>query len=467
MFMEDDDLDGLSCHAFPGGARTSMVLHERRELKGFTERNQIADENLSAKPTNSRSPDSGGRARAIVALLLFLAPIMPSFAQESLRSPILRPSNAGFRPGEGHFLRIGPFGGTVTGSAGVGFNDNYNVTESNKISDFYTFQELDFDLSWVMTRLNRIDFRMGAQLEQDFLSNGHSGLHLSIAPESNLQFQFQVADVRFQLFDRVSYANDPISDPTISGTSNLNRFSNTAGTIIDWILHKATVETGFLWTYTDESTAGRLVTSANSTAAVSGVRNDYRIPTSIIFNFSPTVFYGVDTTLIKSTAPGFSDANAINVGGFVRGRLTRLVDVTFHAGAYYIDAGSVPPVNWDLNITVRDQINRDLQAYASFVRDIQFGVGNQLNELNEFNFGASYNLTRNWSVSGSPFVNFGRQFGVNAEHFDQYGFRVETDLKLSKRWTGAVAYRLVRRDSNLVNRSYTQNQITCSLNYAF
>jgi hypothetical protein len=468
MFTEDDDMDGLRCHAFLGGTRALRVLRERRGVKGFMERDQIADENLPAKTRNPCFADSGRRAKAIGALLLFLMPAMPLLAQETLRSYNRIPSVAGFRPGGGTFLRIGPFGGTLTGGAGVGFNDNYNATESHKITDWYTFQTLNFDLSWVISRLNRIDFTLGAALQEDFLSNGNSGVRLSVAPQSTLEFQFQVADFRITLFDNLSYTNDPITDPTVSGSGNLNRFSNAAGATVEWLLHNATVSLGFLWTYTNQSTSGSIAANTSSSVrAVSGERNDYRIPAALIFNFSPTVFYGVDTTAIKSTAPGFSDANAVNVGAFVRGYLTRLVDVDFHAGVYYIDAGSVPPVDWDLSVSIRDQINRSLQAYLSFVRDISFGVGNQLSDLNSFYFGAAYNLTRHWTISSQPFVNFGHTFGFGGEHFTQYGFQVGSDLKLSKRWTGSITYRLVRRDSNLLNRSYTQNQVSCSINYAF
>jgi hypothetical protein len=466
MFMEGDDMDGPRCHAISGGAKACKVLGRRGGVKEIAEKDQFSDDNLYFKQTSSPA-SSDGRAKGIFALLVFLVSTVSSFAQESLRTPLLRPAYAGFRPVTGSFLRIGPFGGTLTGGVGAGFNDNYFTSDTNKVSDFYTFQELNFDLSWVISRLNRIDFKLGAQLEQDFLSNGASGMHLSLSPETNLQFQFQIADLRFLVYDRFSYANDPVSDPAVSGTGNLNRLANTAGITVDWILHNATVEVGFLHTYTDQSSAGSIVTSANNVSAVSGERQDFRIPASIIFNFSPTVFYGVDATAIKSTAPGFSDANAINVGGFVRGRITRLVDVELHAGAYFIDAGSVPPVDWDLTVTLRDQINRDLQAYASFVRDIRFGVGNDLSELNTFYFGASYNLTRNWTVSGQPFVNFGHQFGTGGEHFNQYGVQAETDLKLSKRWMGQISYRWVQRNSNVADRSYTQNQIFCSLNYAF
>jgi hypothetical protein len=466
MFTEDDDMDGPRCHAFSGGAKAQGILQEWWEIKGFAERNELSDDNFRTTKTRS-APGSGRRTRAVVTLLLFLTFTVSSLAQESLRAPITRPTIAGFRPIPGNFIRIGPFGGDLNAGLGVGFNDNYNETPTGKISDWYTFQGLDFDLTWVMSRLNRLEARMGAQLIEDFPSRGTGGLRLSIAPESNLEFQFQVADFRFRVFDLISYTNDPVSEPSTAGTAHLNRFSNTAGTTVDWILHKATIETGFLWTYTNESTTGQIITQANNRAVVNGERNDFRIPSSIIFNFSPTVFYGADVVAIKSTAPGFSDANAINVGGFVRGYLTRLVDIDLHAGVYYIDATSVPPVNWDLRLTLRDQINRDLQAYVSFVREIQFGVGNQLEENNWFYVGTSYNLTRKWNVSAAPFGVFGKQFGAGAEHYNQYGVQAVTAVKLSQRWLGSISYRWVRRNSNLSNRSYSQNEVTCSLNYAF
>jgi hypothetical protein len=466
MFTEHDDVDGPHCHASSGGANACRMLGEPMGMAEFAPENQFSNDNLFTKPTSS-PPGSNGRAKAIVLLFVFLAATVSSFAQESLRTVLVRPEYAGFRPVPGSFLRIGPFGGTLTAGAGAGFNDNYFTTPTNKVSDYYTYQELDFDLSWVISRLNRIDFKVGAMLEEDFLDNGHTGVHLTVSPESLLQFQFQVADFRFLLYDRLSYVNDPVSDPTVSGTGNLNRFGNTAGITVDWILHKATVEAGFLYTYSNGSTSGSVLSQANNRTVVSGERNDFRIPASLIFNFSPTVFYGVDVTAIKSTAPGFSDANAINAGGFIRGRLTRLIDFEFHAGGYAIDAGSVPSTDWDLTVVVRDQINRDLQAYASFIRDITFGVGNQLSDLNSFYFGAIYNLTRNWTISGQPFVDFGHTFGTGGEHFNEFGIQAQTGLKLSKRWLGQVNYRWVHRDSNLSNRSYVQNQVFFSINYAF
>jgi hypothetical protein len=482
MFTEDDDMDGPRRYEFSGGAKAGKMSREPKVVAELARESQRANAHLCTKPKSS-PPGSNARAKGIVLLFLCLTPAVSSFAQESLRTVLVRPEYAGFRPVPGSFLRLGPFGGTLTAGAGAGFNDNYFATRHGKVSDWYTFQDLNFDLSWVMSRLNRIDFTVGAALQEDFLSNGHNAVHLTVSPQSLLQFQFQVADFRFLLYDRLSYVNDPISDPTVSGTGNLNRFGNTAGITVDWLLYKATVEVGFLYTYSNGSTSGSTLSQASNPTAVSGERNDFRVPASLIFNLSPTVFYGVDVTASKSTAPGFSDANAINAGAFMRGRLTRLIDVDIHAGGYAIDAGrSVPSADWDLTVVVRDQINRDLQAYASFIRDITFGVGNQLSELNSFNFGASYNLTRNWTVSGQPFIDFGHTFGtgsvqppvgfsqaftVAGERFDQFGVQAQTDLKLSKRWLGRVNYRWVHRDSNLAGRSYVQNEVFFSINYAF
>jgi hypothetical protein len=466
--MRDDDLYRCARPGNPGGWVASPTLEGRRAG--------------ARQPTGSKKmPDHPGihstrlnsyglwAARAntigLLAFCLFVH-VTSSFAQYSLRSPYVPSPYANFRPYENAtFLRLGPIGGSLSAGLGTDYTDNYFLTETNKISAFEVYQLLNLDLTWVLTPRNRIDLNLGGKLSEVFPSSGHILFLPAFSPESSAQFQFAVSNFRFKVFNRFAYIQDPVADPGISNTSNLNEFNNTGGVSVDWLLHQATVNLTFDDTYDYAAPGG---TTSSTTSPTGGTRNTIRGSSALALNYSPTIVYGMEATAAHSVSPGNPDANAVDLGPFARGQLTRLFDIDLHAGVYFVRAPNTNPVNYYISITLRDQINRQLQAYLSFIRDLEFSTASNLAENNFCSLNAEYLLAKNLRLSGGAFVNFGTlATGPNSGNYTQFGVQAGPDLTLGKRLTASFRYRLVRQSSDVAGNGYTQNLISCQLTYAF
>ncbi|MBV9672002.1 MAG: hypothetical protein JO076_04160, partial [Verrucomicrobia bacterium] len=147
-------------------------------------------------------------------------------AQERVRTTSPFPLQT-FRRPEEYFFRLGPVDGQVTASTGILFTDNANLVNTGAISRTSFFQALDLTAIWELSQFNQLQINLGGRLTEDFYSKGKSQVYPSIAPDSLIQFQFSVGLVLVRLYDQISYIQDPTSQPTATGTTNLNLFTNT------------------------------------------------------------------------------------------------------------------------------------------------------------------------------------------------------------------------------------------------
>src|SRR6202007_1217070 len=98
------------------------------------------------------------------------------FQEESIRTPEPpRYQNFAFNPSQPVLFRAGPFSGTGDVGLGYTFNDNANTTTTttngtSKLSLNQIFENLDLNLAWVLSPLNRIDVQLGGQLQENFYS---------------------------------------------------------------------------------------------------------------------------------------------------------------------------------------------------------------------------------------------------------------------------------------------------------
>src|SRR5258707_2838643 len=161
-----------------------------------------------------------------------------------------------FTPEQQVLFRAGPFSGTGDIGLGYTFNDNANAigttnTGISKLSLNQIFENLDLNLAWVLSPLNRIDVQLGGQLQENFYSNGTNALNVAILPGSQIRLQATVGDVLFQTYEQFAIVQDPVSDPTIAGQTNLNRLTNTMGISASVPLYRAVAGLELDYTYSD------------------------------------------------------------------------------------------------------------------------------------------------------------------------------------------------------------------------
>ena len=413
----------------------------------------------------------------MVSVVACLVPITASQAQERIRTAARELEIQEFRKPE-TFVRLGPFQEELTGFTGIDITDNSNIVHTGKISRVSIFEGFNLNTIWTLSHINQLVFNFGGRLREDFYGNGTSNVNFSIAPNSQLQFKFAIDDVQVRLYDNFSYTQDPTTNPVATNTTYLNSFNNIIGAEVKKDLNQAIFTLSGDYSYNNESgTNAQGQTSGSS----SGTRNTFRVGSSLGFRWTPTVLYGIETSLSRTNGSSArvrgvsSNVNSINLGPFIRGEITRLTDVDFGVGATLLDAKpSVPPTCYVL-AAVRHQFNRNFQLILSGSHELIFTTGADITEEYTFQAAAQLDLTRFITFTATPFLLLGdskngsNQFNTGniRGNFKEYVIEASLRWRPRRRLSTAVTYDFRRRDAETATGSYSQNTISFEINYVF
>ena len=432
-----------------------------------------------------RLTDFGRLENHFLAAALALAVAGPSvsvfgqeFPQESIRTPEPpRYQTFAFNPEQPVLFRAGPFSGTGGVELGYNFNDNADTTGTtttgiSKLSLNQIFENVDLTLAWVLSPLNRIDVQLNGQLQENYYSNGANELNVAIQA-SQIRFQVTVGDVLLQAYEQFSLEEDPVLDPTIAGATNLNRLSNTLGMSASVPLYRAQAGLELDYTYSDilggggpgGSGVGGGGTASQQTAII---KNSLHVGGNFGFEIAPSLTLGVEVNASHNTGAGSFDTNVISGGGFLRGKLTRLIEVDTGAGILIGEGPGVDQPQYYVYLSARHEVSRNLALLLGISRDIEFSSGEGVALINDFHIAAQLRASRRWTVEASPFVSFGDvSTGTLPGRFTQYGVTVDSLYLLSGHISIDLNYRYVRREGEGPSSSYTQNLFGFAVRYEF
>jgi hypothetical protein len=406
-------------------------------------------------------------------LYLILATSLP--AQERVRSAAPPLPIESFKRSPEAFFYFGPFQEILDGSVGVQYTDNVNLAATDKISDLSFIQQLSLNTTWVISHLNKLEFNLGGELMENFYGNGRTQTTFGIDPNSIIELKFDISDVQVRLYDQISYAQNPTTDPTATNTANLNSFTNTIGAAIDKDFSLAVLSLTADYTYNTQS--GQNVQGQNN-PTTSGTRETFRVGSDLTFRWTPTIVYGINTVATRSTGLNSANVNSLNFGPFINGKLNRALEFDLSGGLSVVETTPSVPLGYYLSVALRYPINRHLQVLASGSHDLVFTNGTNLTEETVLRAGAQMNITRQISFSLSPFVNFGEVktasvgSGATTGPYTQLGLTASLAWQPRRRWTTTLSYDYVRRESSAVQAgatsdSYIQNTLSLQIGYSF
>jgi hypothetical protein len=394
---------------------------------------------------------------------------VPLKAQERVRTSAGRLPIESFLNPEA-FFRIGPLQEAVTGTAGVQYTDNADLTNTNKVSRFRIFQGLNLDTVWLLSHYNKLELIFGGQLNEDFLGNGKNQLNGSISA-SGIQFQFAISNFQVRLFEDFSYVQNPTTNPAATNTTNLNSLTNTIGAAIDADLGIAILSLSGDYTYNNQSGSNA---QGQTNSSTTGTRNSFRVGPALTFQWSQNIQYGINASLSRTNGSGgengsgTSNVSSLSVGPFIKGKLSRFTDFNLAGGALLVNATPSVPTSYYFNGVLRHQLNRNWQIILSGSHDLVFTTGTNLTEENTVAIGTQMNLTRFITFTVSPLINFGDvKNGVNSGNFTQYGIEAGLGWKPHRRWSTGLIYYFIRRNGTSASDSYIQNTVTLQVNYRF
>jgi len=392
-------------------------------------------------------------------------------AQELVRTAELQPQILSFKKPEVTF-RIGPFQETLGASLGIEYTDNVNLTNTNKLSDFSVTQGLDLNTTWVISHLNQLQFNFAGGVVEDFYGNGRNDVNVTIDPGSLVQFQFAVSDFLFKVYDQFSLVQNPTSTGYATNTANLNSLANTVGASVEHDLNIAVLTLSADYTYTNQTGT---TASGKTNTGTTGTINSFRIGSSLAFNYSPKVTYGIEDSLTRSSSPGEANVNSFSIGPFLKGSFGPDLDLDLAAGASLVETTPSVPTDYYVSAAMRYQINRFWQLIFSAAHDLQFNTGTNLTEDNHFHLRTQLEITRFITIAAEGFYDFGNvltttpTIGIatpNTGPYKQFGSDVGLTWQLRKHISSTLAYTYTRREAK-APYSYVQNLVTLSISYKF
>jgi hypothetical protein len=411
------------------------------------------------------------------SIILFLVLASTLRAQERVRTSAEAPLITSYRRSPEAFFYLGPFQEELAGALSVQYTDNVDLSHTNKISDLSFTGALNLNTTWVISHLNQVEFNFGGDIINHFYGTGRTAVDFAIAPNSKIEFKFEVGDYKVRLYDQFSYTQNPTSDPSATNTANLNSLSNTIGVAVDSDLNIAVLTLSADYTYNTQSGTN---SEGQTAASTTGSRQTFRAGPTLTFRLSPVILYGINIEATRSSSASSANVNSLNFGPFINGKLSREFEFDLAVGASIVHTKPSVPLGYFYSADFRYQINRHWQLIFSGSHELIFTTGTGLTEENLFRLGTQLDLTRFTTFSLAPFVDFGEvkttvQNSTSSQGpYTQFGITASLGWTPRKRWSTSLSYNFVRRESSatfgtgtLSSQNYIQNMLSLSVGYSF
>ena len=368
---------------------------------------------------------------------------------------------------EHYNLAVGPLRLNLAAGVGLEYNDNINLSDHDRQSDFIFRPSLNVDTVWQLSDLNTLRFSMGLSYAKYFQHTEYDTRGILFSPNSELAMTVMVGQVSLTVRDRFSYQEDPYAIPTISNTAVFRRYENLAGVQADWDMNSITHLTlGYnhynLWAIGD--------TFAESSHSIDTV---FLRPS---LKVAPAASVGIDASasFIQYDNNVFNNGKSILVGPYVDWALTDSTRLYAEGGYqdYLSDGGGeIGNVGDNNSYYIKTEVDNRLTDFfnqrLSFSKTIEAGYTSQYYELWHVEYAADWKLTPDFTFDPILFYEHYRASGGATENGDRFG----TDLGLRYTLTPSVTlgadYRFVLNDSNVVDSSYYQNMVLLSMFYNF
>jgi hypothetical protein len=364
-------------------------------------------------------------------------------------------------------LAVGPVRVNIAAGVGLEYNDNVNLSDHDRQSDFIFRPSLDVDSIWQLSEMNTLRFSIGLSYAKYFQHTEYDTRGVLFSPNSELAFTALVGQVTVTLRDRFSYQEDPYAVPTISNTAEFRRYENLVGAQADWDMNPLVhVTLGYdhynLWVVSKE------FEEASHSIDTVFLRPSYKI--------APTVTLGMDASAsyIEYQHDVFDNGTSVLVGPYVDWSVTDSTRIYVEGGYQdFLDngGGTVGSVNDDDSYYVKAEIDNRLtdsfNQRLSLSRTIEAGYTTQYYELLHVEYAADWKMTPDLVFDPVIFYEHYNTSGGFEESGDRFG----TDLGLRYILTPSVTlgadYRFVLNNDTTPDSDYYQNLVLLSLFYNF
>lgn len=356
----------------------------------------------------------------------------------------------------------GSFRATMTGE----FNDNINLSEHGKVSDFYLGPLVGVGLFYPISHRNILSMDLGVGYRWYVENSNLSTVH--ITPDTHVDYRFWLKDVQVNVHDDFRVQIDPTSRPELSGgVFNYRRFINNAG--IDF---GGQPWESWSWTAGYNHTLDRTLNNEFKSLD----RNAHTFNGGLYHVWSPrwtTGIYGAYTIndyvlRIQNNNTGWS------IGPTVVWKPTEFLvfdGSVMHTRYDYSTTGSIADISDFQGVTfqagARHTINSRMHHALRLRRSLELGLASNFTDAYALQYELNARVTGAVSLTGTFVYQHFSVSGTGGEDGDQMIFQLGSYFKLSPRCTLGLSYVLGLKNSALADRDYTQNRVTVELTRRF
>lgn len=364
-------------------------------------------------------------------------------------------------------LLVGPVRFRVSATMGVEFNDNINLSQSDKQSDVIFRPQVNFDAIWPITQLNTLQFDIGMSYAVYAQHSSDDTNGVLISPGSRLAFDIFIGDFRINIHELPSLQQDPIAEVQLNNTADYGRFENTAGISVLWDLNKVLVTLAYDH-YNFVSTTSEFDYLNRNAEILAGT-----VSVAVASNTN----VGIESNSVYS----YYNQNVMNdsldaaIGGFVETQISSYLKLRAAAGYQWInfdDTGSVDDSSdlssYYVNVLISNRLNANISQSVSAGHETQLGVNSNYITLTYVRYTTNWTIIRNTMISTEFFYEDGQDSGgFIDEHLQRYGAAVSLGYQLTPHVTLGLRYQYTQKQSDVAGRDYKQNRVSLDGTYSF
>jgi hypothetical protein len=297
-----------------------------------------------------------------------------------------------------------------------------------------------------------------------------------ISPNSMLDFNVYVGDVRFNIYDMLSIQEDASSQPQLSGTQKFRRLENTLGIKADWDLNKIVLSGGYEHQTFKALNNGSVTTNGQTFSGL-----DHEVDAvfgQVGYKMNPKMLTGLRGNYSKTTYTGDQQNNSTStaLAVFLDGQLTKHISAALSLGYQMEEFSSGGAIGDNSNfnsyifdMSVKHELNRIYNHTLSVSRYSMGGIGTNYTEIQEVDYSFTWDLIKETSLNGMAFFQTVKNSGSgpDAESADRYGFSIIAVHRLFRSWDLGLGYDFLMKDSNIPENDYLQNRVHLDLTYSF
>ncbi len=368
---------------------------------------------------------------------------------------------------ERYNLMAGPVRFNVAAGAGLEYNDNIELSDHHRQSDFIFRPSLNIETVWPLSELNTLRFSLGLSYAKYFDHSEFDTRGVLLSPNSEVAMTVHVGDVAITVRDRFSYQEDPFDLPVLSGVAVYRRFENLVGLQADWAINATTTLTGGynhynLWTRDHD------FDSLEQSVDTLYLRPSIKVAPAASIGLNGSVNW------VQHTHDILNDGTSYLVGPFVDIGLTESTRVYLEAGYqnFSFDNGGSVPDDEDANTyyiksEIDNRLSENVNQRLSFSKTTESGFNTNFYELWHLEYAADWKLTQSLTLDPVAFYEHYKTSGGDSEKADRYGAAIGLRYVLTPSVTFGADYRFVLKDSNQPDSSYYQNLVLLSVFYNF